>query len=165
MRTIVVFQAPGDARSLPTLAYCELSDLASPPHRGDHKILEGALYEVHDVTECLGVKTADGRLRSGNHRLLEILGVYFTEQEALSCFAMLHNVGSGDAPSVSAGGIITAGGAQLIGDFDNLLFVRMKLLSPAKKLGTLLAAAGSVTASSTAIGPTTPEEYGEHITR
>ena len=143
MRTIVVFQAPGDGRNLPTLAYCELSDLTSSPHRGDNKVLEGALYQIQDVTESLGVKAADGRSRSGNQRLLEILGVYFSEQEALACFAMLHNIGSGDAPSVTASGIIVSGGSSMIGEFDNLLFVRMKLVSAAKKLGTLLAAAAT----------------------
>ncbi len=122
MRTIVVFQVPG------ALWYCELEDLAGKPVRGSFYVYSGNRYEVTEVTESLGVNTPDGsRARTGNEKLLEILGALFDQQTALGLFASLTNIGSGDANAgnKTTGGIITIS-SGLVGQFDNLVFVRMK---------------------------------------
>lgn len=138
MRTIVVFQVPG------ALWYCELEDLAGKPVRGSFYVHRGNRYEVTEVTESLGVNTPDGsRLRSGNEKLLEILGVLFDQQTALGLFASLTNIGSGDASNTTTGGIITIS-TGLVGAFDNLVFVSMK---QDKKSATSVKLAGLTSAA------------------
>lgn len=122
MRTIVVFQAG------PILWYEELNDRPTPPERGKYYIYRGKRYQTVDVTECLGVNTPDGsRRRSGLDKLIEILTA-FNAATALPLVATLTSIGSGDPPVKSEGGLIMSMTA-LLGEFDEVVFVRLKLIS------------------------------------
>jgi hypothetical protein len=135
-RTVVVFHLPSNQ-----LVYLELSDLSGKPVENTNLVLDGNRYRVVDVTESIGVFKADGSKLSGMEKLLEISAVLF-ENDALTLLANLRNIGSGDQPEVKGGVIIP--NSKLIGDFDNVVVVRLKASSgrvvTASALGDLVKA-------------------------
>jgi hypothetical protein len=139
-RTIVVFQAAN------RLYAVELEDLSAKPQSGEFLVFRGNRMQVTDVTESLGEKTADGKKRSGNMKLLEILGVLIgDETKVLQLFSTLMYVGSKEA--TTAGGILVAG-SGMSGEFDNVVFVRLraeKQSAPESSLLQLVARAEQLT--------------------
>lgn len=123
MRTIAVFHAGTDAGE--ELWYCELADLAGKPVKGDSFVYNHSVYEVAKTYVVLGSRDSKGGLRSGTDKLLELLNAVFGEDKAVSLYARLRNIGSGDAPEVTVGGIFLPQ-AKLAGDFDDVVFCSVK---------------------------------------
>jgi hypothetical protein len=123
MRTIAVFYAGADAAE--TLWYCELDDLGGKPVKGDTFVYAHRQYEVVKTVGSLGSRDLKGQLRSGADKLLELLNTLFGDQKAIGLYSRLSNIGSGDEPEVTAGGI-TLPGASFAGEFDNLVFCYVK---------------------------------------
>jgi hypothetical protein len=121
-RTIVVFHSPGGS-----IWYNELEDNAGIPQIGSSCLYQGQRYRVTDVTHPLGAKTKKGdRDRTGDEKLLEILGNFFQPHEAIKLFAELTNgnIGSGDQNATTAGGIVLPSSSQAL-KYDHVIFVQL----------------------------------------
>lgn len=117
-RTIVVFHLPSSE-----LVYLELGDLAGKPVDGSYVVLDGTRYKVSEPTESIGEFKTDSTRRSGIEKLFEIVAVMFN-QDAVTLFKTLRNIGSGDQPEVRGGIIIPR--ATVIGDFDNVIVAKLE---------------------------------------
>lgn len=120
-RTIVVFHSSG------SLWYNELEDNAGIPQIGSSCIHQGQRYRVTDVTHPLGTKTKKGdRDRTGDDKLLEILGNFFQPLDAVKLFAELTkgNIGSGDQSAISPGGIVLPSSSTSL-KYDHVIFVQL----------------------------------------
>lgn len=125
MKTLVLFEKHDGLLS------CYLSDLPLPPVEGRHYVFDGKRYQVTEIIECLGVKGEDGRVRSANEKLLELLSALSGDgTSALALLARVTDIGPGDTARPS--GLVVVG-SVLPTDFDHVVFVRLKSLS--KKLG------------------------------
>ena len=132
MRTIAVFHTGSDEAE--ELWYCELADLGGSPSVGQSFVYAHSLYEVVKTYVCLGARDAKGQLRSGTDKLLELLNTIYGQSKALGLYARLRNIGSGDAPETTSGGIMLPQ-ASLAGDFDNVVFCTVKAARTSRSAG------------------------------